>query len=683
MMDGFDEATKSPFEKWKEGIKKEWDYGRKQVIFEDGEGNLIIPTTTTTTPTTTPSPVPPVTPKNASLYTSPVVTIDITSVTPNAEEVAQADTGDLIKIIGITCGALVSILIISLVCIRLCRVSAKKKKERVSVKRPLNLEPEEHIYAEIEPLQGAESDGPSGATASGSSGVPLPSKKDKRRLRGVSSFRALSVRIQKWFSTEHAASDDNHSVFYNRSADGSLVQHAPEPPRRNTENGRTKRGKGTGVKRYESQSRRPLLDGDSQISTTSSTTDPRDNVYNPLLREESGRASGPYDFLRLSKTQSGTVKDPDQVVPPQSPHDYFTLEKETKDNGDEVHPLENIVEVDAEDAKSNDNVVVDIENSGMDDFEDVSETPKNHEYFILEPTHATIESPSNKSSVKSKSSVKDNSANLKTGDEADKAIKTEADGKGSPVKSPGSGKTRPVPKPRGLGSPTVEDKDTLPNSSESLKKKTEFETLSKGTEETPNNAYTSLGDTLGALRNNESVNGKDEVYVITKLGDAPRPPVLEADSEDREDYLEPASLKVKPDYVEVCPAPPPRTSSRSPSVSPAPSRTNSKEYASNSKEEYPLVSDIRQIESHKEFVNKLPARAPTVPKHSPHVSPTHSGVSPKHSPSVSPKPTKSPTKDRPRTSPKRTGMTAKEQTKVSPSKHSVAIPKQTSVETDV
>ena len=52
------------------------------------------------------------------------------SVSPDTGEVAQADASELIKIVGITCGALVSILIISLVCIRLCRVSAKKKKER-------------------------------------------------------------------------------------------------------------------------------------------------------------------------------------------------------------------------------------------------------------------------------------------------------------------------------------------------------------------------------------------------------------------------------------------------------------------------------------------------------------------------------------------------------------------------
>ena len=476
-------------------------------------------------------------------------------------------------------------------------------------------------------------------------------------------------------------------MFYNRSTDSSRVQNAPEPPQRNIENGKTKRGKGTGVKRYESQSRRPLLDGDSQISTTSSSADPRDNVYNPLLREESGRASGPYDFLRLSKTQSGTVKDPDQVVPPQSPHDYFTLEKETMDN---------IVEVEAEDAKSNENVVVDIENHVADDFEEVSETPKNHEYFILEPTHGTIESPSTKASVKSKSSVKDSSAKPKTGDETDTAAKTETGGKSSSVKSAGSGKERPVPKPRSLGSPTAEDKDVLPNSSDSLKKKTEFETLSKGSGETAINSYTTLGDTLGTQRNED--NGKDEDYVITKLGDAPKPPVLEIDSEDREDYLVPSALKEKPDYVDVCPAPPPRTTSMSPNVSPVPSRTNSKEYGSNAKEEYPLISDIHQIQSQKELLNKIPTRAPTVPKHgthtsptkselspkqSPQVSPTHARQSPKPSPSVSPKSSRSPTKERPKTSPKRPGTAARVETKLSPTKHSVEIPKQTSVETDV
>ena len=397
------------------------------------------------------------------------------------------------------------------------------------------------IYLSIFVLQGAESDGPSGATVSGSSGVVLPtSKKSKRRRRGVSSFRALSTRIQKWFHTEYAASDDNQSMFYNRSAESLRVQNAPEP----------------------------------------------------------------YDFLRLSKTQSGTVKDPDQAVPPQSPHDYFTLEKETMDN---------IVEVEAEDNKSNENVVVDIEKHAEDDFEEVSETPKNYEYFIIEPTHGTIESPSTKASVKSKSSVKDNSA--KPGDDTDTATKTETGGKGSSVKSAGSGKERPVPKPRSLGSPTAEDKDVLPNSSDSLKKKTEFETLSKSSEETPKNSCITLGDTLGTQRAEE--DGKDEDYVITKLGDAPKPPVLEIDSEDREDYLVPSALKDKPDYVDVCPAPPPRTTSLTPNVSPAPSRTNSK-YGTNAKEEYSLISDIHQIQAQKVLLNKIPKRAPTVPKHGIH-----------------------------------------------------------------
>ena len=34
-MDGFDEATKSPFEKWKEGIKSKFDFLQKIMIVTD------------------------------------------------------------------------------------------------------------------------------------------------------------------------------------------------------------------------------------------------------------------------------------------------------------------------------------------------------------------------------------------------------------------------------------------------------------------------------------------------------------------------------------------------------------------------------------------------------------------------------------------------------------------------
>lgn len=549
-------------EEWKKKIKDDWEYRRKQVIFEDSNGRLITPTTTTsTTTTTTTTTKASVTSKNTSFVTSPVVVINQTSVTPNAGEVVRADSTELLKIIGITCGALAAIFIIALVCIRLCRISARKRKERVSVRRPLNIEPEEHIYAEIEQFQGAASDGPSGASGSGSSGVPLPSRKERKRLRGASSFRAFSTRVYKWFSSDHK--DDNQSVFYNRSAESSDIQNVPEPPRRNIVNGKTKRGKGTGVKRYESQSRRPLLDGDSQISTTSSNLDSRDPVYNPLLRDEARAASGPYDHLRLSKTQSGHVKDPDQD-PPQSPHDYFTLEKETADGNQETpgtsFPMENIAEIDAEDSKSNDNVIVDIEKSLQDSDAEVSETPKNHEYFILEPTHATIESPS-KSSIKSNSNGKNSSAKYETdvdgvagasvvkdkSSDSDAVAKTKAANEPSPTRSPGSGKSKPIPKPRGVNSPTSEDTPTSLISGDSQKKKSEM-------------GNTALGDTLGEKETTkETINGKDEEYVITKLGEAPKPPVSNDSDVQVEDYMEP--LQKKPDYIVVCPNPPPRTTS--------------------------------------------------------------------------------------------------------------------------
>lgn len=622
-------------EEWKKRIKDKWEYNRKLVIFQDGNGNLITPTTTTSTTTTTTTTTlkPPVT-SNASSVTSPVTVSNQTSATPKSGEVARADTQELVKIIGITCGALAAILIIAVVCIRLCRVSARKRRERVSVKRPLNVEPEEHIYAEIEPLNlpGASSDGPSGASGSGSSGVPLPSRKEKKRLRGVSSFRAFSTRIYKWFSSEH--SDENQSAFYNRSQDSSVILSAPEPPRRNIVNGKAKREKGTGVKRYESQSRRPLLDGDSVISTTSSNLDPhvdsRDNVYNPLLRDE-GRTSGPYDHLRLSKTNSGQIKDPESdQIPPQSPHDYFTLEKETASgNGDTPgtsFPMENIAEVDNEDSKSND-VIVDIEKA-LEESE-ISETPKNHDYFILEPTHATVESPSKSAniSVKDKSAKKETDIDSETvasgvkgkslDSEAD--IKTDATAVPSPSRTQGSGKSKPTPKPRGLGSPTREDTPTSLNSNESPKKKSELEKTPETSEDRPLNSYTTLGDTLGRnVTSKEVLNGKDEDYVITKLGDAPKPPTSSDNDIQVDDYLEPVTHK--PDYVDVCPNPPPRTTSMAYSnESPNSSREPSVKSAN--------VSPVHSV--------KKPNASPKRSVKSPTVSPKHSvataNVSPKHS----------------------------------------------------
>ena len=368
-------------------------------------------------------------------------------------------------------------------------------------------------------------------------------------------------------------------MFYNRSDGHADIQNAPEPPRRNVVNGRTKRGKGTGVKRYESQSRRPLLDGDSQVSTASSNLDSRDNVYNPLLREE-GRASGPYDHLRLSKTQSGHVKDADQV-PPASPHDYFTLEKETTET-DEEQPstsrqMENIAEIDAEENKSND-VVVEIENALRDSDAEESETPKNHEYFILEPIHATVESPSGQS-LKTNTSVKDASAKSKTDTDnetnvsvdkektsgTEKEAKTESGNVSSLSETSSIGKPKPVPKPRSVYSPTKTEK-TLPLSSGySSQSKTEREGASEESENRSSNAYTSLGDTLGEKGEKDISNGKDEEYVLTKLGDAPKPPVIE--DKQGEDYLEP--LQLKPDYVDVYPNPPPRTTSKQhPNASP-------------------------------------------------------------------------------------------------------------------
>ena len=364
-------------------------------------------------------------------------------------------------------------------------------------------------------------------------------------------------------------------MFYNRSEGRTDTQNPPEPPRRDIANGRTKRGKGTGVKRYESQSRRPLLDGDSQVSTASSNLDSRDNVYNPLLREESGRASGPYDDLRLSKFRSGQVIESDQV-PPNSPHDYFTLEKESMEN-DEEQPststqMENIAEIDIEENKSND-IVVEIEKALQDGDSGETETPKNHEYFILEPTHATIESPFKKS-LKSNENVEETHSKTKnTEANVDSVHKT--DGNASDIQnsakagSPSSptlpnnssvGKPRPVPKPRSVRSPARENKTLSLGSNSSFKDKEVEENKAADSEDRPGNAYTSLGDTLGEKEDKESTNEKEEVYVLNKLGDAPKPPEIKTEDEQDEEYLEP--VQKKPDYVEISPNPPPRTTSK-------------------------------------------------------------------------------------------------------------------------
>jgi hypothetical protein len=342
----------------------------------------------------------------------------------------------------------------------------------------------------------------------------------------VSSFRALSTRIYRFFNVE----TDNQSVFYNRTnQQASFGDVPPEPPLRNIANGKkTKR-----VNRFESTaSRRPLLDGDSRTDVSprdsSSSVDARGNVYNPLLRETEGRApSGPYDHLTLSKTQSGSIRD--SGTNPSSPHDYFTLEKtslevnnDTDNKTDSDHTTEsNLVNPDT--IKENGL------HGGIDTIveeSEITETPKNHDYFILEPHEKESKTQSDvKGSIKSKQSVNRSAGSPK---------------KGSPVKDSSS-------------------KSEVTNTS-SGKSPTKLSHTPSGRESySPYEVAIDIDANNGQneTKNVERSESKDETYVLSKLGDAPEPPKTINDDE----YLRPADVQRKPDYVDVFPNPPPRSTS--------------------------------------------------------------------------------------------------------------------------
>lgn len=338
---------------------------------------------------------------------------------------------------------------------------------------------------------------PSPGGASGtSSDVQLPKRKGKRRA-GVSSFRSISTRIYRFFNVD----TDNQSVFYNKSTH-HVENPAPEPPERNITNGRRSNKP---VKRGESTaSRRPLLDGESQVSTSSAEM--RSNIYNPLIRENEVRASGPYDHLTLSKTPSGQIID--DAPEPSSPHDYFTLVKGSNE--------ENIENPDG----VKDSVVVENEIGGgietIEEEVEPSETPKNHEYFVLEPhEREDINGSPSKSSVKSNHSL--NKANSSRS--------------GSPVKGD---KSKPEVTPRVT---KMSDKQS-PSSPSSISEKDNDSKVDE-------------------VKRSES---KEETYVLAKLGDAPEPP----DAVNDDEYLSPSEIENKPDYVDVFPNPPPRSSSLQP-----------------------------------------------------------------------------------------------------------------------
>lgn len=300
-------------------------------------------------------------------------------------------------------------------------------------------------------------------------------------------------------------------MFYNRSGHepcgGGDVHSPPLPPDRNTINGRSKPR--AGVSRGESTaSRRPLLAGESFDERASER---RSHIYNPLQREKSSRQSGPYDHLANTKARDSG--DPEE--PPETPHDYFTLEKKNRDS------LEGEVE------GNTDTLTVEDEIDHMDtideDETEGAETPKVHDYFVLEP-HQKV-NDKGEASNKKPSSVKSSKSPTKS------------------VKSNGSAKdgpSKPEAKPRVTKQQSAQSPTGSSDDSEH--------------KETGSTSEQKMGD---------------EVYVLSKLGDAPTPPMASMNSSGGDsstvsndnEYLSPKEVQNKPDYVDVLPAPPERTSS--------------------------------------------------------------------------------------------------------------------------
>ena len=358
-------------------------------------------------------------------------------------------------------------------------------------------------------LQAQRSESPEGASGT-SRDIVLPKK--KRRKAGISSFRAISTRIYRFFNVE---SDDQQSVFYNRSGhDVEVQRNLPEPPDRNGRDTRRSRP----VHRGESTaSRRPLLDGDS---VGSSGPEMRSPIYNPLIKENENRQSGPYDDLTMAQRKSGQLLDHEAAV--ESPHDYFTLEK-SKFNAD--HDGVDIVMPEMGNGHGHHGAVadtvdledeVDIMDTITEDDENVE--PPKHDYFVLEPHEK--ERMASESASPSKGSVRSNQSSTRS------------------TGSNSSGRYKPDVKPR-----------------VSLK-----------------NSPTRTGSAAPKIEE-EIKTADNEDYVLSKLGDAPVPPpgvepdIPDMDEEeevDQDEYMTPKDVQKTPDYVDVLPNPPPRSSSLQP-----------------------------------------------------------------------------------------------------------------------
>lgn len=386
-------------------------------------------------------------------------------------------------------------------------------------------------------------------------------------------------------------------MFYNRTNQQATVGDAPpEPPQRNIANGKkTKR-----VNRFESTaSRRPLLDGDSRTDDardSMSSVDMRGNVYNPLLRESDSRApSGPYDHLTLQKTQSGSMRD--SGVDPSSPHDYFTLEKSSREVSDDADSGRKDSGYSAEsNSVVHDKVVNENElHAAIDTIEEeseVTETPKTHDYFILEPHEKQSTDQSKvKGSIKSNQSINRSQGSSKTG---------------SPVKDSKPEATK-----------NSDGKSSARESSSPYEVAIDVDSKVNNKENETNNV--------------ERSESKDETYVLSKLGEAPEPPEVKDD--DNDEYLSPAGVQKKPDYVDVYPNPPPRSSSLQPHELDNHQSTDTKSPVifenivpsqdKSSKPNSAQNSPVHNSPTHKSPARKSPTRKSPTHNSSTHSSPTH------------------------------------------------------------
>ncbi|KAL3852917.1 hypothetical protein ACJMK2_016522 [Sinanodonta woodiana] len=533
---------------WKKRIKEKWDQERKQVIFQ-GAGDIIYPTRLTTMPTT-----PQIT-TTAALNTTHGTDFTTTANNSYATEKVGSDKSDgsstadaenLVKFIGITIASLLALIIITLIIIRVCRRSVKKKNKRISLRRPLQSEDPDHIYAEIEPLRANDIESPS--TSSGA--VPLPTKKNKRRL-GVSSIRYVSMRLGRLFGTGSRHSATNDAISFSKESESVRAQTLPPsvPDFRNGD----RKGKRRAPRQQLPSSSRPLLDGESQISSSSDVLvemRERENVYNPLTRQTD---SGPYDHLKLGKTGSGAHIADEGA--PGSPHDYFVLEKEkgaNPQNGDKKSNLYFILEkeeekldkdlspkpAELESMEEDDHITKLDTNNSISPKEKSESKTKDHDYFVLETTARStsseesagqsLQEPSPRVSYELAKNVSNSDENQSLSD--DNSLSTSLS---TLISSPGH---------------------KIDSEVHQKNKKQNYVVF-----EAADNSIHNYNDPSKenscvehGLKGGDDFDQKDSGITRTK-------------NTSSDDYMEPVKLKTHSDYLEISPSVPERTTSKQPS----------------------------------------------------------------------------------------------------------------------